>query len=1649
MKAFSRSKIIASLAGLAFIAFYAPNTSAAPATSLPSWTGVDNYVENGAAWYHYEFTGDKEYGDDDVIYLPFENNDNNEHIQRTAIPAKTCKEYGGFMVLLANGKDGEQSPYSAVRVSDMSVSDKSGYSYIATDNISYKNPNLSGQEKDGIKLVETLDNFKKGLDEYNNLKDTSAVPDYANNELGALRYFCYGSAPDSQQIPLTSFSTVSVKDNSINSAPVKNGTSYLSNSLVVTAGEQINITFHHYIAKGTDRGLKEGSISYTIDGESGSVSVNDLNKNSKVIRDSTNYYAVEITKGITVTASEKQTYCQTIKFTGSYNSASFNLDNGGDEHTSTACVTIDPIVSMANVVTDCDYKGDGLFRNDEFFGNTVASVGITKNNELKPENVTTAAARDDAVTVFAKPGDIVQFSYALCFGAHSVRDLSAKDAKFLSGDNVDNEGKIMPDNELSNRFKVSTDNTSDEEGSGYLFGRADALLGDTVMVSNADARQKDLKKTRDGTARIEVPCTDDEPACKYPNYPHVCENPEAFSNDVADGIKEPIDDASTYRKGDMAIYAGAIYEAQSDIPAGMSIIERSVWDEESKSWHNYEELSSSWKLVNMEVPQCGYLNTTESTDSSDDREAFFNTIGGSFFNTQGQGEFFSSQDYYDIQKDKNEVLFASPDSKVGAKRFEVKDIIGSTLKQTLTYNYLAFWPSKLCQGSACFGCGVNDNINNSAGICVFGTLKNPSYDTDPNIAERIRKLQEQYGPSILEELAAGNVPLDIADRGLFELGWDSNWEKYKIAVDYSNRGDVTIPSDAYNIGFGAYGRDEREESVYKSAEVVVPYNFDTNLTMEMNDYPEGTIYPGDTINIKAKIDILPRENPLTSSVDENNKFVPYATATPPNTKVNLIELLIPEDVNIDNDKVYKYHDGEKEHAATLKQILDGDVDPYNKSSICKQYSSFLGDDLGECRAATIAGNASSFKKLPYAEQLTRVGNADSNPAGEMGYFDTEKEYSYQDEYDNTQTKKINELKRVAPDAEAGYKYCVAIGINHGDSHNASGKILSDAEKLEDGTPNPLYAANEYSVSSSIGGNIPYSWKVSKFSCRTIIKKPTFQVWNGGVYSGGNISGAVYYKTVNTKINLNKMADDPLYANKEKYIAPGPVYFGSWAEYFIISRSNVMGVASASALGYTSPTNTWYTKILDQSGQDTLRRRAHESYFADTGVQTSTINNNFCSLAYLTIANTACKKDEKGGNYTGNNDSSDETFLEDFKQRIINYYTNSELTVGNEGVISGGTYEGQGLPYANQNGADYLKVNGNYSINAPIARNIGDKTLIIEVDGTLNINRNICLLDDAGTCQNGSSDNWKNNYDQNTNWLSLLNRNGRDINTGGLSDIPQIILIAENINIAPAVTQIDSWLITNSRDEDYDGGYINTCAEFKNDKTGTDECWRTLKVNAPVVTSALFLNRTGGAWPGYSGDVGNQAYDTLKNKMRNEIEQEATRIVDTLVANEEEVIARKDDPSYSPFSLDDHYHPLGTVEISRTTSDIKNYFASCREVSETTIDGCVKKKIVKRLKTLYPKAISPNNPDDPMRKAYENAANYYAAWDNYSGWDNNQIDPSKNDAKTPFSRDLTCDGTITPAEIFDLNPLVYYWALAESQKNNKAFITYAQEFAPRY
>ena len=82
----------------------------------------------------------------------------------------------------------------------------------------------------------------------------------------------------------------------------------------------------------------------------------------------------------------------------------------------------------------------------------------------------------------------------------------------------------------------------------------------------------------------------------------------------------------------------------------------------------------------------------------------------------------------------------------------------------------------------------------------------------------------------------------------------------------------------------------------------------------------------------------------------------------------------------------------------------------------------------------------------------------------------------------------------------------------------------------------------------------------------------------------------------------------------------------------------------------------------------------------------------------------------------------------------------------------------------------------------------------------------------------------------------------------LSDIPQVIIIANKIVINGGVTNVNAWLIAKNSSNT---GEIYTC-EILGDTV--DKCNQPLVVNGPVMTNKLYLRRTGGSGAGAaSGD----------------------------------------------------------------------------------------------------------------------------------------------------------------------------------------------------
>ena len=80
----------------------------------------------------------------------------------------------------------------------------------------------------------------------------------------------------------------------------------------------------------------------------------------------------------------------------------------------------------------------------------------------------------------------------------------------------------------------------------------------------------------------------------------------------------------------------------------------------------------------------------------------------------------------------------------------------------------------------------------------------------------------------------------------------------------------------------------------------------------------------------------------------------------------------------------------------------------------------------------------------------------------------------------------------------------------------------------------------------------------------------------------------------------------------------------------------------------------------------------------------------------------------------------------------------------------------------------------------------------------------------------------------------------DTGLTNIKDIPQIVIVARDINIKDSVSRIDAWLVA--------GGTINTCSNLAGSLTSA-KCANLLEVNGPVITNRLLLNRTAGSETG--------------------------------------------------------------------------------------------------------------------------------------------------------------------------------------------------------
>lgn len=86
----------------------------------------------------------------------------------------------------------------------------------------------------------------------------------------------------------------------------------------------------------------------------------------------------------------------------------------------------------------------------------------------------------------------------------------------------------------------------------------------------------------------------------------------------------------------------------------------------------------------------------------------------------------------------------------------------------------------------------------------------------------------------------------------------------------------------------------------------------------------------------------------------------------------------------------------------------------------------------------------------------------------------------------------------------------------------------------------------------------------------------------------------------------------------------------------------------------------------------------------------------------------------------------------------------------------------------------------------------------------------------------------------------------------IAEIPRLVIIARNINIASNATNVDAWLIARNSQTSTGGGVINTCSDSP-DALTIHECNLQLRINGAVMARYLVLKRTAGAGTGEASD----------------------------------------------------------------------------------------------------------------------------------------------------------------------------------------------------
>lgn len=362
--------------------------------------------------------------------------------------------------------------------------------------------------------------------------------------------------------------------------------------------------------------------------------------------------------------------------------------------------------------------------------------------------------------------------------------------------------------------------------------------------------------------------------------------------------------------------------------------------------------------------------------------------------------------------------------------------------------------------------------------------------------------------------------------------------------------------------------------------------------------------------------------------------------------------------------------------------------------------------------------------------------------------------------------------------EIGTKICVVGAIWPADSHNLPTTTLTNS--------------SDQSAALTETGN---QWHLSQPSCFNVAKKPNFQVRATGAYAE---------QKVNTYISKR---DDKLY--------------GSWADFDLSSGGLINGMASgASAWGAT----------------------------AEPSVRA-------CYYSLMSFANSKCTESKEVGNLPVNTNLASDPG--NIYNQILTRYTSTSTS-----ATSGGTNESNAYELKLEGACEYDETTGRYVprgvSGTPSFSCLSNGAYYTKISGTAKTENGTRTVVDFWGHQHTtyvelwtSTDGYhsSNTYIIQVNGTLYINQNFRYGNIANLenttyediTEIPQIIFIADDIKISPDVTHLDAWLVAKNN--------IDTCYPGGGAKVSISNCDSQLTVTGPVIAKTLSLNRTYGGTGG--------------------------------------------------------------------------------------------------------------------------------------------------------------------------------------------------------